>query len=95
MKLQFITHGAARSRYDAKIRAIASQYPEAAYGLETVANAIREDIANIKRANTAIAANSYVVRVLDPYTALARIEISNEVPGPPRLIVTLKPQPNA
>lgn len=85
-----ITHGAPRSRYDAKIRAIVSQYHEAEYGLETLANAIRNDIAKIKRANTAIASNSYTVRVLDNYTDMARIEITNEVPGPSRLIVTLR-----
>ncbi len=90
MNLVMVTHGTPRSRYDAKIRAIASQYRTAEFGLDTVAQAIRDDIAKIKRANVAVASNSYTVKVADQYTAEQRIEITNVVPGPARLIVTLR-----
>lgn len=92
MKLILTTYGSARSGYDAKVRAIASQYLQCEFGLESTAQAIRNDIAQIKRKNSAVADHCYTVKVIYKDGLSTCIEIWNEVfPGKERLIATLRP----
>lgn len=84
------THGAAKSNYDRKVRGIASQYRDTECSSFTLRDNIAADIAKIKRANTAVAANCYTVKVVDEFLTTERVEIWNEViPGKERLKVTI------
>lgn len=93
--MKITQHGTAKSKYDSTIRAMVTQYVHSEASLETIASCIRQDIAGIKRANTATASANYSVKVKDRFEPTERIEIWNEViPGKERLIVTItKNQP--
>lgn len=89
MNLVIEFHGRVRSGYDAQVRAIAQQLCRDAFSLEATAQAIRNDIAKIRRRNTAIAANSYTVKA---YEEDPRIEIHNDWDHTktPRRILTMR-----
>lgn len=94
MSYLITTHGSAKSGYDRKVRAIASQYRDAECSLETLRTNIAGDIDMIKRANTAVASACYSVVVADRYEVTERIEIwNNVVPGKERLTVTIHQKP--
>lgn len=87
---KIVTHGSAKSNYDSKVRALASQYRTTEASLETIKSNLETDIKMIPRANTSIASNNYRIKIVNQFESTECLEIWNEVtPGAERKIVTI------
>ncbi|MFN5170015.1 MAG: hypothetical protein ACK5DD_10330 [Cyclobacteriaceae bacterium] len=83
-------YGTAKSKYDQKVRAMASQYQGSEMSLYSFESALKKDIETIPRANIAVASTQYRIRHKNEFTNEHEVEIWNDsMPGKERLIATI------